>query len=815
MTTTMLSETIESGVETSMMDAALAYAKQGRYIFPCDENGKEPHATGSVDPITGKAYRLAWGKYATNDPKQIKAWWTSWPNANIGFPAKPNGVIVIDVDFQGMQNWRSILAQYPDIAETWTQNTPGGGCHVIYRAPDAVIGNRDLAPGINVRGVKGDGGYIVLTPSVHPNGMRYHWSYGMGPDEIEIAPLPQYLIDLLATPRTASNPPAVVERPSAECRSGQSAYTKAALDGEVDRVRHAINGTRNNTLNKSSFALGQFVGSGELNRSEVDNKLLNAALTSGLSESEARATINSGIEAGIREPRSTPPKGGAFLDREDKPRKDQAPAEGSDRAEPDFSPLEDILECLGRQEAGDAELLARRYAGRILYDRTEGQWYIYQGHYWAADKAGQTERLIYTDIAAQYQYASALKFTVGDKDLSNELSRRANSLRTYKRIRNVLSRELAGSIPSISTTGELWDTDRMVLGTPNGAIDLRAGTFRPGQPTDYIRTIAPTEWKGIDAPCPRWEQFQNEIHGDDQKIIDFMWRWHGYNITGSTEDHVMVIEYGEEGRNGKGTEAEMLKGVLGDIAKPTKADALMDIRSSDGNAATPYVYDLRGRRMVWASETKEGRRLDVSLVKFLTGGDTIPARTLNSKPIEFKPTHKITLLTNHKPHIDGGGDAALWERLRLVPYEQRFVDEPEGENEHPRDPKLTEKLQAEASGILAWLVRGCLEWQKRGLVAPDKIRVATSEYRKEEDHFPQFLSDEVEAGDAKDKVASAALWERYGVWCYRNDRKDKLGRVKFGKRLAEKYARKEEGDNDIAFYYGLKLRGQRTSIEME
>ena len=204
MTTTMLSETIASGVEPSMMDAALAYAKQGRYIFPCDENGKEPHATGSVDPITGKAYRLAWGKYATNDPKQIKAWWTSWPSANIGFPAKPNGVIVIDVDSQGMQNWRSILAQYPDIAETWTQNTPGGGCHVIYRAPDVVIGNRDLAPGINVRGVKGDGGYIVLTPSIHPNGKRYHWSYGMKPDEIEIAPLPQCLIDLL-TPRCSES----------------------------------------------------------------------------------------------------------------------------------------------------------------------------------------------------------------------------------------------------------------------------------------------------------------------------------------------------------------------------------------------------------------------------------------------------------------------------------------------------------------------------------------------------------------------------------------------------------------------------------
>ena len=151
----------------------------------------------------------------------------------------------------------------------------------------------------------------------------------------------------------------------------------------------------------------------------------------------------------------------------------------------------------------------------------------------------------------------------------------------------------------------------MLLGVANGVIDLRTGEFRPGQPTDYIRTAAPTEWKGIDAPCPRWEQFQSEMHDADCGNMDFMWRWRGYNITGQTNEHAMVIEWGEEGRNGKGTELETLKYILGDLTLSTDADAIMDIRDTDGNAPKPFVYQLRGKRLVWASETKEGRKLDI------------------------------------------------------------------------------------------------------------------------------------------------------------------------------------------------------------
>ncbi|CAG0932830.1 hypothetical protein TFLX_02784 [Thermoflexales bacterium] len=192
----------------TMIDAALTYAERGLYIFPCDEQGKEPHTTGGTNPKTGKPYRFQWGKHASNDPAKIKQWWAQWPNANIGLPCKPNGLIVIDPDspkkpddLDGLAQWIGLSVEL-NLPETVTQRTPHGGMHVIYKIPDGVvIGNRDLAPGVNVRGVKGDGGYIVVTPSRLNGSGAYQWEPGRGPDEIEIVPLPEVLVNRLVTPK--------------------------------------------------------------------------------------------------------------------------------------------------------------------------------------------------------------------------------------------------------------------------------------------------------------------------------------------------------------------------------------------------------------------------------------------------------------------------------------------------------------------------------------------------------------------------------------------------------------------------------------
>ena len=131
-------------------------------------------------------------------------------------------------------------------------------------------------------------------------------------------------------------------------------------------------------------------------------------------------------------------------------------------------------------------------------------------------------------------------------------------------------------------------------------------------------------------------------------------------------------------------------------------------------------------------ETEQNRSLAESLVKQLTGGERIRARRMREDFWEFDPTHKIVLCTNHKPKVKGR-DHAMWRRLRLVPFTVRF----EGERQ---DKKLHEKLEAEAEGILAWAVRGCLDWRANGLGEPLAVSAATSEFRSEQDVIGRFVA---------------------------------------------------------------------------
>ncbi len=107
------------------------------------------------------------------------------------------------------------------------------------------------------------------------------------------------------------------------------------------------------------------------------------------------------------------------------------------------------------------------------------------------------------------------------------------------------------------------------------------------------------------------------------------------------------------------------------------------------------------------------------------------------KQYEFAPAHLLLLITNNKPHAPAD-DYALWQRLLLVPFTQKFVANPQGENEHPCDIHLKEKLETEAPGILAWLVRGYIEWKRDGLKPPTAVVAATEEYQRDEDTLADF-----------------------------------------------------------------------------
>lgn len=458
--------------------------------------------------------------------------------------------------------------------------------------------------------------------------------------------------------------------------------------------------------------------------------------------------------------------------------------------------FEKIRECYDNQEAGDADLLAAMYRGRVVYDHAEGAWYVWRGHFWERDLTGFVYRLVARRVSPQYLHASAEAQSKELVEVSKNLAKRAAALRNKKRMDNVLF--LAARNEHLALKGDEWDANPWLLGCANGVVDLKTGTFRRGEPKDYIRAHSPVNWQGIDVPCQRWERFISEIFNDDPDIPSFVRRLLGFGASGLTIDHLFPILWGE-GRNGKSTLLEVLGDVLGnDLATSSQADALMDA-AKGGDGPKPFIFGLRGKRLVWASESNEGRRINEGLVKQLTGGDRLNVRTLHSKPVEFKPSHLLMLLTNHKPHINADG-SAIWDRVYLLPFVMRFIDHPKAQNERKRDPTLKDTLQAEHSGILAWLVRGFLEYQRDGINPPAAIINATQAYREEEDTTGMFIAERCIL-DKSCEVKASTLYKEYTDWC-KDSGINPMSITSFGKLMRKRFpARESHG----MWYCGIGL----------
>lgn len=232
---------------------------------------------------------------ASADPAQVAEWWKRWPRANIGIrTGAPSGLVVIDVDpaHGGADSLRNLERRNEPLPETLSVVTGSRGAHLYFEHPGGQVRNdagRCLGPGLDVRG---DGGYIVAPPSLHAAGRRYQWHE----PGVDLSPLPDWLHQRLVHREPVRRAAPIV------C---DHEYAQRALDRAATAVAHAPEGTRNSTLNRAAYRMGRLVETGATARHTVENALEAAAVASGLSVTESRATIASGLNAsgrrGVRE----------------------------------------------------------------------------------------------------------------------------------------------------------------------------------------------------------------------------------------------------------------------------------------------------------------------------------------------------------------------------------------------------------------------------------------------------------------------------------------------------------------------------------
>jgi len=366
--------------------------------------------------------------------------------------------------------------------------------------------------------------------------------------------------------------------------------------------------------------------------------------------------------------------------------------------------------------------------------------------------------------AARYRLGCAIKVRK-DKQRKEEIEWAYHS---EMRPRLEATIALAQSEWPLSDPGTNWDADPWLLGVANGVVDLRAGRLRKGLPSDRITMHTRVAFHSS-AKCLRWNSFLLEIFGDEE-LIEFVQRAVGYSLSGETREQCVFLCYGE-GANGKSTFLEALRYVLGDYSHNTPFSTL----EMKGRTSIPNdVAALAGRRFVTAIETNDSVRLNEARLKGLTGSDAITARYLHKEFFTFHPVAKMWLAFNHKPLV-ADDSHGFWRRMRLIPFPRIFVED-------AMDKELLDKLKAEGPAILAWAVRGCREWQEKGLGLPPAVEAATQEYREESDPLRDFI-DELCIVQIGKSVTAGSLWACYRNWAKENGESWPLDRAAFARRL--------------------------------
>ncbi|WP_237072122.1 DNA primase family protein [Mycobacterium avium] len=388
-----------------------------------------------------------------------------------------------------------------------------------------------------------------------------------------------------------------------------------------------------------------------------------------------------------------------------------------------------------RGQARIAYRIAERYDGQLLHVAGIG-WHLWDGSRWAYDDRGNAKRAVLKELRR------ALAESLDDKELRADVRK----CESATGVAGVL--DLAAALEPFAATVRDLDADTHLLNVANGTLDLHTLELRPHEPADRITKLC----RGAYHPnteSPSWTAFLARVL-PDADVRGFLQRLVGVGLLGEVREHVLPILTGV-GANGKSVFDKAIRYALGDYACTAEPDLFMH---RDGAHPTGEM-DLRGVRWAVVSESDKDRRLAEATMKRLTGGDTIRARRMRQDFVEFTPSHTPLLITNHLPKVSGD-DAAVWRRLRVVPFTEVI---PEDE----QDRELDARLQLEADGVLAWAIAGYRDYLARGLDEPHSVRDATDTYHRNSDAIGRFIADQCVLGQLM-RATTAQLHEAFTKW---------------------------------------------------
>ena len=443
------------------------------------------------------------------------------------------------------------------------------------------------------------------------------------------------------------------------------------------------------------------------------------------------------------------------------------------------TPQIEILQY-GLHDCGNGDRIIALYGHDMRYCAPWKKWLLWDGQRWTVDPSQRARRWAKLTMVAFLQQAI--------EHNKEEVIKFAHGSLNAKRIEYALS--LAQ--PELAVGAEELDQNPWLLNFDNCTLDLRDGQPHNHCREDLITKLIPVSYDR-DAECPLWLALLKRMMDGDEEMVRYLQLGFGYSLTGSTREKAVFVLFGPSGA-GKTTLLTTFREAIGeDYSTLVQVSSLMVGR--DNNAITSDLADLCGKRFAMTSEPEQGQKLSPSKLKRLTQGmGKVKARRLYENPFSFEETHHIWVDTNDRPEIPGA-DFATFARLHAIPCRITIPRE-------EIDRERIIKLRDERAGILAWAVRGAIEWYQHGLPRPEQVAQATDTWREQCDQLRMFIRARCVLGDGF-CVYAEKLYGAYTRWCD-DSRVEAISATGFGLRLGQEFTKehKERG----AQYKGIGLR---------
>lgn len=428
------------------------------------------------------------------------------------------------------------------------------------------------------------------------------------------------------------------------------------------------------------------------------------------------------------------------------------------------------------------------YGDTIRYCSKWNKFLLWNGTCWEIDSEN-TVSAMYRDFV--HEMYRALR-VINDIKLQSDFEKHLKRSESYRRILSAIG--IMTMTESIRIKSDKMDLDNYLFNAEKLTLNLKTGECQTPDKNNLI-TKKSNFIYDKNAKCPTWDMFLMQIFNNDMDLIHFVQKAMGYSLSGDMSEQCLFILWGT-GANGKSTFLNVLQHLFGDYASTARTETFMKKTTEQSND----LARLKGARLVTTSEAEQGKQLSESLIKQITGGDKLTARFLYGECFDFNPTFKIFMATNHKPSIKGS-DNGIWRRIKMIPFTVTIPPE-------KRDKHLTEKLIAENSGILNWLLEGYVMWEKEGLCnEPKAVADATAEYRDDMDSIQTFINEclEVDASQ-KSRLDNSDLYGAYEKWCTKSN-EHLMSHKWLSTQMQEKGFQKRLS-NGARFWPGLSVRSE-------